>query len=324
MNYVRQYEVEMESICDGCICDAQPLLKATDDGHEVCALEAMKLEADVNERDSNQYTALINAARNGLNICVEELIKAGADVNAYDHESYTALVFTALTGHLECMKILIDAGANLDDITSDNMTALMFASTQGYHRCVDALIEVGADVNIIDCYGHTALAVETSGTGCLEENHYRCMESLVVAGADVNIPDYKEENSGYVALSDAVYDGDARRVRLYMKAGVRINENEDSELSALEKLIKEKEDVDKEVAPLLFAAGEKLGDTIENIPGYLKPTLYLKDMCRQAVRNHLVDLDPKKHLFHRIPPLMLPDSLTRYLLCNMSLETRKE
>ena len=76
---------EMESICDDCVCDAQPLLKATSDGHGVCALEEMELGADVNERDSYQYTALINAASQGLNKCVKELLNAGADVNARGH-----------------------------------------------------------------------------------------------------------------------------------------------------------------------------------------------------------------------------------------------
>ena len=292
---------EMESIYVDCVCDAQPLLKATSDGHEVCALEEMELGADVNERDSYQYTALINAASQSLNKCVKELINAGADVNAQDHESYTALMFAALTGNLECVNMLINAGANLDDITNDDMTALMFSSKQGYYQCVDALIEAGADLNVIDCYGHMAPAVETGGVGSLEENHYRCMELLIAAGADVNIPDCKDENSGYIALSDAAYDEDARRVRLYLKAGVHINDKEDSELSALEELILQKEDVDEEVALLLFTAGDKIDNIVDNIREYLRPTMCLKDMCRQAIRNCLIELDPKNHLFDRIP-----------------------
>ena len=68
------------------------------------------------------------------------------------------------------------------------------------------MIDAGADVNVIDCYGHTALTVETGGVGSLEERHYRCMELLVAAGADVNILNCNDDNSGYIALSDAAYD----------------------------------------------------------------------------------------------------------------------
>ena len=314
---------EMESICDDCVCDVQPLLKVTSDGHEVCALEEMELGADVNERDSYQYTALINAASQGLNKCAKELINVGADVNAQDHGSYTALMFAAITSNLECVNMLINAGANLDHTTNDDMTALMFAGKQGYYQCIDALIEAGADVNVIDCYGHTAVTVETDGVGSLEERHYRCIESLIAAGADVNIPNYNDDNSGYIALSDAAFDGDARRIGLYLKAGVHINDKQKYGYSALGELIEEKEGVDEEVAFLLFTAGDKINKTLENIPEYLRPTMCLKDMCRRAIRKHLIELYPKNHLFERIPQLKLPHLLTRYLLYNMSLETSK-
>ena len=88
-------------------------------------------------------------------------------------------------------------------------------------------------------------------------------------------------------------------------------------------MILEKEDVDEEVALLLFTAGDKINKAVENIPEYLRPTMCLMDMCRRAIRNHLIELDQKNHLLERIPQLKLPLLLTRYLLYNMSLETSK-
>ena len=58
--------------------------------------------------------------------------------------------------------------------------------------------------------------------------------------------------------------------------------------------------------------------------GLEKCTITLKDMCRQTIRNRLIELDPKHHLFQRIPLLKLPNILRRYLLYNMSLETSKK
>ena len=86
----------------------------------------------------------------------------------------------------------------------------------------------------------------------------------------------------------------------------------------------EEEDAFKEVAVLLLAAGERITNATINIPEYLQPTITLEDMCRRAIRNHLIELDPKHNLFKRIPLLKLPNILRRYLLYNMSLETSKK
>ena len=316
----------MEPVCEDCEFASQPLIKAAEYGHEECVLSLMQAGADVNEKDSFHYTALINAAGKGLNKSVEELIKAGADVNAREYESHTALMFAAMRGHLNCMNMLINAGANLDNAANFNKTALMFAAWNGHLQCVDTLIEARADVNIVSSYGHTGLTGKWRST---EESHYGCIESLIAAGADVNKPDYKGRNSGYVALLEAGSEADARKIRLYLKAGVYINDTDSSGCSALEELIKaelweeEEEDCVKEVILLLFAAGEKMDGSALNIPEYLQPTLCLKDMCRRSIRSRLIELDSKHHLFDRIPQLKLPHSLTRYLLYNMFLEEKK-
>ena len=48
----------------------------------------------------------------------------------------------------------------------------------------------------------------------------------------------------------------------------------------------------------------------------------LKNLCRETIRKHLLNLDPHENLFHRIPRLegILPILLIEYLLYDMSLE----
>ena len=79
---------------------------------------------------------------------------------------------------------------------------------------------------------------------------------------------------------------------------------------------------------LLYAAGETLEGTEEQkIPEELKfeeEKLQLKHICRMAIREHLLKLDPHQHLFGRIPKLGLPSALNRYLLFNISLEKSGE
>ena len=46
----------------------------------------------------------------------------------------------------------------------------------------------------------------------------------------------------------------------------------------------------------------------------------LKNICRENIRKHLLDLDPHSHLFYRVPKLGLPKLLADFLLYYMSLQ----
>ena len=45
----------------------------------------------------------------------------------------------------------------------------------------------------------------------------------------------------------------------------------------------------------------------------------LKELCREVIRRCLLDLDPYRCLFQRIPLLALPQALISYLLYDMNL-----
>ena len=47
--------------------------------------------------------------------------------------------------------------------------------------------------------------------------------------------------------------------------------------------------------------------------------LCLKHLCREAIRNHLLKVEPHTHLFGRIPQLGLPSLVNEYLLYDISL-----
>ena len=90
---------------------------------------------------------------------------------------------------------------------------------------------------------------------------------------------------------------------------------------------------------LLHAAGEAIEGPIPpnfnflrgciehiEIPEYfqeLKENLDLKHLCREAIRKHLIDVDPHENLFVRIPQLGLPSLVVDYLLYDCSLECEK-
>ena len=70
---------------------------------------------------------------------------------------------------------------------------------------------------------------------------------------------------------------------------------------------------DQKVPMFLYAAGETIDKTEAQVLDDLKE-LSLKHLCREAIRKHLLVIDPHQHLFYRIPRLGLPGSLSRYLL----------
>ena len=59
------------------------------------------------------------------------------------------------------------------------------------------------------------------------------------------------------------------------------------------------------------------------IPEVLKfedEKLDLKHICREAIRKHLLKLDPHQHLFGRVPRLGLSEAVNQYLLFNTNLD----
>ena len=112
-------------------------------------------------------------------------------------------------------------------------------------------------------------------------------------------------------------------VKLLLKSGVDINKTMKYQQSNRNALMihLESNDPKEHLAMLLFAAGEILDKNSTDVPKYLQfNTLNLKHLCREAIRQRLVQLNSHKHLFSRVPQLMLPASLTSYLLYYTSLD----
>ena len=238
---------------------------------------------------------LYEAAYRGHVNCVKALLKRGADVNFVHSCGWTALVNATNRGHDECVELLIKSGADVN--STSNRPALMFAAYRCGTKCVEMLIRAGAGVNAIDGIGCTALMT------CSLENEFKWVSLLLEEGVDVN----KFNNFGQNAIQRHIFE----RTRGFLKPN-------------------------KAMVMLLYAAGETIdGTTIiekhclglgtpeeKPVPDYLlfkDLKLNLKHLAREAIRKHLINIDPHKHLFGRIPQLGLPPSLTKYLLFNISL-----
>ncbi len=180
----------------------------------------------------------------------------------------------------------------MNGLGTHGSTALMAAAMMGQTESMGVLISLGADINARDDRSNSVLVEAACG-----DNH-RIVQMLLECGAFINI-----QNAGGV--------------------------------NALESHLAHHEvNPSKDLAMLLLAAGESLnGSTFVyedsrgqvrnvDVPSFLlhkELRTCLKHLCREAVRNHLIQLDTQVHLFYQIPHLGLPSLLQVYLRYGIDL-----
>ena len=307
-----------------------PLMNAAQAGNVNCVNVLIEAGADVNACDKGFRTALHNAAYYVQYKCIDLLLKAGVDVNIKTDEGITALMIAVADQHEDCkrlqstdvkyllpnhdhvksVQLLLDAGTDVNATGPEESTTLINAAKNGHTECIGLLVEGGADVNQGDHKGKTALH------HACDLGRFHCVDALIKAGADVN----RTEDDGCTPLMVA---NNEVCMRLLLGAGAQINREGKSETNAITLTVEFKDRHDEDVL-LLIAAGEKIQDNdLEELPEILKSldvTLSLKHICREAIRNHLLKLDPHQHLFSRIPHLGVPAPLTEFLLYHVSPE----
>ena len=277
---------------------------AASEGHEDCLTELIKVGANVNNLDLNENSALHKATVNNKVVCVNLLMQAGADVNIRDEHGDTALIRAAEMGYDKCVNLLIQGGADVN-IAGHNIyaTALIQAARYDWHRCVHLLIQAGADVNAADFINNTVLM------------------SAVGDSEDLFAPTFNERDLFSLGTSRI------KSVQLLLAAGADVNRTNVHRQTALYFHRHRGVFQDRDIPMLLIAAGEKLDETnvtIEDILDAVHETgdeLCLKHLCRETIREHLIELNSHQNLFIRIPKLGLPSLLTKYLLYDMTLDT---
>ena len=177
----------------------------------------------MNAKSKNDYgkTALISAAMKAPVEVSEELIKAGADVNAKDSDGYTALMEAVRysesdPGRLDLIKALLAHKADVNAKDKTNMTALMLAITRSTtdqkfasspmdkklkHEMVKMLLAAGADVNV-----RIKGSLEEDGTTALmyaaDYKDIEIVKMLLDAGANVNFKNINGVKAIDIAESD--------------------------------------------------------------------------------------------------------------------------
>jgi hypothetical protein len=136
----------------------EPFTYAVIRGYESIVNSFIKRGFNINIQNSQGCSPLIIGAwsEQRLNI-VNSLINAGANLNCKDMNHYTALINASKINCIAIVKSLVNARANLDIQNKEGQTALIIASKRGYYNIANCLINAGAKHDITDIHGKTAL-----------------------------------------------------------------------------------------------------------------------------------------------------------------------
>ena len=258
------------------------------------------------------FSVLMLAVEKGNDSTVNLLIQAGADVNKKDKNGDTALIYAVQLGNICCLNLLIQAGANVNKCNNIHETALMFALVKGHIQCVAPLITAGANVNQKTQDG-TALWYALCG------RNDDCVRLMIEAGADrhgsllmYNI--ITKTNPGTL-----LEHGIDSNIKMLSRVGALVNNTAD-DLLTLCLLSQRKPPRKRELALLLFAAGEKFRKDSYHYVEYLRlpKQKTLKYLCSETIRTHLLERS-NVNLFYKMARLGLPPALSKFLLYEQSV-----
>jgi cytohesin len=180
--------------------------------HHEAVRRLLKAGADVDAPDHFGNTPLMTAVEYADPAMVRLLLRAGAHVNATNQAGYTALMEAADPKKIASARLLLRHGADVNLATTNfGETPLMSAGDDGDVRLIRLFLKAGAAVNRRDRDGETALYRAVEG------GHRAAARLLLRHGADVNAG----TTEGKTPLALVAEKGDAEFFELLRRAGAR-------------------------------------------------------------------------------------------------------
>jgi ankyrin repeat protein len=204
------YDVNMEYL-DSLV--QKTLYKAVSNGYVNSVKVLLDKGADINMKNINGDTVLLNASNLGQTEMVKMFLEKGADVNACNNWGRTPMIDATRCRRTEIVSILLDNGADINKAENNGDTPLYVALQEGHVDMVRLLLEKGADVNAKNNDGWTALMWAS------EKGYAKIVSMLLKNGADVNA----KNNGGWTALMKASQEAYKEIVEILLKNGADVN-----------------------------------------------------------------------------------------------------
>jgi ankyrin repeat protein len=198
---------------------------------------------DVNVKDHEGSTALMEAVRKSWANGVSQLITLKADVNIAENDNTCAIHLASAQGEKEIVKLLVEAKADLNQQDSDpdhdpeftsttfgdrleHRTPLHYTCFNGDSETATVLLEAKACIDVQDAQWKTPLHL------AIEEDQEQCIDLLLRFGANTNLGNQCSgmDNS---PLMDAASAGKTEIVKKLITAQADINKQGKQQMSAL-------------------------------------------------------------------------------------------
>jgi quinoprotein dehydrogenase-associated probable ABC transporter substrate-binding protein len=168
-----------------------------------------KRHANINARDLQGYTPLLNAIRKTSLNMVKYLVAHKANVNGTDSDGWTPVMTAAWMDDGDLVKLLVANKADLKAKNPNGLTALAIASQYSKDVATVALVQSGSDVNQRIGSGYTPLMLAVAG------HADQSAKALIDHGADVNA----KNTGGVTALMIAAAANQADLAAMLIQSG---------------------------------------------------------------------------------------------------------
>ena len=202
--------------------------------------------AEINARDSQEATPLLEAARSGLEDVILALVELGADPQAKNNEQETMLSILEDSNNIKLIETLrqkgVDSGDNGSGRTALHWTvafaemrlarvvsveqkkghesrASLVGSKHKYKAAIVQAIERGSDVNAKDNSGSTSLHLAIRRWIMTPQLHRQSTDLLLKHGADAN----EQDRNGDTPLHLAAFSGFLKAVTLLIEFGADLH-----------------------------------------------------------------------------------------------------
>merc|ERR1711899_36826 len=157
-------------------------LRFNEDSDFTCMKRLLQKGADVNAKDSYDYTPIMYAAKGTSSKAldaVKYLVKKGAELNAKNYYDSTAVELAVLADNGEIVKFLVQKGAE-DDLSNLLMLAVRYGKE--LTKSVKVLVNLGADVNKVCQHTKDTMLIIAA-----QKNHMEIVKILLEKGADSQV-----------------------------------------------------------------------------------------------------------------------------------------